>query len=243
MVDQTTVRSEVESSPKGAMQRPAIATNPRSPMRYSLSSMLGLLLLIALGSAYLVTLWRLREVEAELARLRQETGYLEPSAENEIAAARLVSTEPMTYRLRVRVPQSQPYRLAYSSLWPDSHTGPKWFGAVQVAPGESSVIVRILRDPRDDRWKIAALCQGIDGTRRMATVLSDDQIKIFRGSHDWLRSGVDQKTATRPVGRSLRILDERVLVGDGAMMLYGDSPPAQDMVGVFAELQPDVGSI
>ena len=67
----------------------------------------------------------------------------------------------------------------------------------------------------------------------MATVLPDDQVAIFRGSHDWLRSGISQQTATKQVGQSIRLLDERVLVGDGAMMLYGDKPPAGDMVGVF----------
>ncbi|MCA9139443.1 MAG: hypothetical protein KDB00_21870 [Planctomycetales bacterium] len=212
-------------------------------MNFSLSSLLGLLLLIALGSAYVITLARLRSAEAELERLRRETGYLEPSADDEIAATRLVSAEPMMYQLRIRVPKSPPYRIAYSTLWPESKSGPKWFGAVQVPPGESSVMVRVMKDPRDDRWKIAALRQGTDGTRRMATVLPDDHVKVFRGSHDWLSSGVTQETSTRPGGQSLRLLDERVLVGEGAMMLYGDRPPSQDMVGVFAELQPDVGSI
>ena len=81
MVDQSATRSAGESSESGEMPPPAVSMNRRSLMRYSLSSMLGLLLLIALGSAYLITLWRLREVEAELSRLRLETGYLEPSAE------------------------------------------------------------------------------------------------------------------------------------------------------------------
>jgi len=68
-------------------------------------------------------------------------------------------------------------------------------------------------------------------------------VEVFRGSHDWLRSGVSNETSTKPVGESLRLLDERVLVGEGAMMLYGDGPPADDMIGVFAELQPDIGAI
>ena len=120
---------------------------------------------------------------------------------------------------------------------------PKWFGAVDVPPGESVVIVRIMKDPRDDQWKITTLRRGASGTRRIATTLPADQVEIFLGSHDWLSAGVTLQTATRPAGQSLRLLDERILVGEGAMMLYGDRPPTGEMVGIFAELQPDIGAI
>jgi hypothetical protein len=216
---------------------------PDRPLRYSLFGLLTLILLVALGSALAVTLTRLRAAQTELNRLRQETGYLAPSGEDEIAAARLTSDQPMTYRLRVRVPASPPYRIAYSTLWPDSKSSPQWYGAVSVPPGESVLIVRLEKDPRDERWKITMLRRGPDGTRRIATVLPQDHVAVFRGSHDWLGSGIAKQTSTRPAGGSLRLLDERVLVGEGAMMLYGDSPPPENMIGVFVELQPDIGSI
>ncbi|KAA5540540.1 hypothetical protein FYK55_20625 [Roseiconus nitratireducens] len=215
----------------------------RPPYRFSLAGLLMLLSLIALGSGYIVTLVRLRNVQAELAVLRQETGYLEPTPDGTIAAVRLTSDQPMTYRLRVRVPQSPPYRIAYSSVWPTDASAPRWFAAVPVPPGESVVVVRVLNDPRDGRWKITTLRRAPSGTRRVATVLPAEHIAKFRGSHDWLSTGVTRSTASFPGGESLRILDERILAGEGATMLYGDKPPDQDMVGVYAELQPDVGPL
>jgi hypothetical protein len=216
----------------------------RSRPRFSL---IGLLLVVSLAGvslAYAVTLRRLRVAEAELTRLRQETGYLEPTGDDTVAAVRLTSDQPMTYRLRVRVPSAPRYRLAYSSVWPHAESGPSWFAAVPMPPGESVVIVRILKDPRDERWKITALRRGEDGTRRIATALPGQHVDVFTGSHDWLRSGIPRdQTTTAAAGQALRVLDERVLVGEGAMMLYGDAPPDDDMIGVFAELQPDVGPL
>lgn len=216
----------------------------RERPRFSLLGLLLIVSLAAVGSAYVITLRRLRSAETELARLRKETGYLEPTADDQIAAVRLTSDQPMTYRLRVRVPDAPRYRIAYSSIWPQSASGPTWFGAVPMPPGESIVIVRVLKDFRDDRWKITTLRRGADGTRRIATVLPDDHVNVFTGSHDWLKSGiVRDRTTTAAAGRSIRLLDERVLVGEGAMMLYGDAPPDGDLIGVFAELQPDIGPL
>ncbi len=127
------------------MNEEAPATSPRRlPVQFSLTWLLTVLLVVALASAYGVTAVRLRSAEAELIRLRKETGYLPPTDEDEIAAVRLISDQPMTYRLRVRVPASPRYRIAYSSLWPESAAAPRWFGAVAVPPGESVVTVRIL---------------------------------------------------------------------------------------------------
>lgn len=235
--------SNVTAGAEEAMDPKIGSSSRRAPLRFSITSLLLFLTVIALGSAQWITLWRLRAAESELSRLRQETGYLAPTADDQIAATRLTSDEPMTYRIRVRVPDSPRYRIAYSSLWPDSASSPKWFGAVDVPPGESVVILRVLKDPRDERWKITILRRNPDGTRRMATVLPQSHVDAFLGSHDWLRSGINQTTSTRPIGQSLRLLDERVLVGEGVMMLYGDKSPETDMIGVFAELQPDVGSI
>ena len=235
--------SNVTSGSQGAIESRSGSPPRRAPVRFSITSLLLFLTVIALGSAQLITLWRLRAAESELSRLRRETGYLAPTGDDQIAATRLTSDQPMTYRMRVRVPDSTPYRIAYSSLWPDSESSPKWFGAVEAPPGESVVILRVLKDPRDERWKITILRRDLEGTRRMGTVLPQSHVDVFLGSHDWLRSGITQQTSTRPIGQSLRLLDERVLVGEGAMMLYGDRPPEADMIGVFAELQPDIGSI
>lgn len=211
--------------------------------RFSLLELLMFVLVVGLGVGFAQTLWRLRTAESELAALRRETGYLLPSADDEIAATRLPSDRPLTFRMRVRVPESASYRITYSSFWPKSVSAPRWYGAVKVPAGESVVTVQILKDLRDERWKIAAMLRGPEGTRRIATVLPEDQVPIFRSSADWLSAGVTSQTWRKPVGQPLRLLDERMLVGEGAMMLYGDGPPQEDLSGVFAELQPDVGAI
>lgn len=216
--------------------------------RFSLSRMLLGVAALAAALAFVVTLQRLRNAESELAALRLETGYLAPSEPSQIAAVRLTSDEPMTFRVRVRVPESSSstapnYRIAYSSVWQSGATAPTWFAAISVPPGESVVILRILKDPRDDRWKITTLRRSQSGTRRLATVLPEDHVQLFRGSHEWLSTGVPRETQFADTGQSLRLLDERILSGEGAMMLYGDRPPESDMIGVYAELQPDVGPL
>jgi hypothetical protein len=227
----------------GNVSSPSSIPYQGSSIRFSLGNLLLWTGIVALGVAYAVTLSRLQTAQSELQRLRQLTGHLEPTGKDQLAAVRVPSDQPMTYRIRVRVPESPPYRVAYSSVWPVDTTGPEWFSAVSVPPGESMLIVRILKDPRDEKWKITTLRQTESGTRRSATVLPADHVKLFRGSHDWLRSGITGRTTTVAKGESLRLLDERILYGPGATMLYGDRPQEQDMIGVFAELQPDTGPL
>jgi len=215
-------------------------------MRWSLSlrEYLGLVTIVILVMGLVFTIQRQRRIEAELTRLRAETGYLQETGPGQIAAARAPSDQPLTYRVRVRVPQgSARFRVAYSSLWPRHSTAPQWFGAVPVPAGESLVTIRILEDPRDRRWKIATLVASVEGNQRMATVLPPEQAKIFRGSHDVVSTGVSRKTHSAAATDPIRLLDERWLVGEGALLLYGDRAPENDQIGIYAELQPDVGSL
>ncbi|MEM6470458.1 MAG: hypothetical protein AAF802_12955 [Planctomycetota bacterium] len=191
----------------------------------------------------IITISKLQSANAELARLRTEAGYLEPTSSDEIGAIRMTSDLPLTYRVRVRVPERGRYRMVYSSIWPKSASEPRWFGAVGVPPGESVLIVRVLKDPRDDRWKITALRRNETGTRRMATALPEACVDVFLGSHDWLRAGIPRAMQRVPAEERIRLLDERALVGEGSMMLYGDAAPSGDVIGIFAELQPDNGPI
>jgi len=197
------------------------------------------MLAIALG----VLIVRLRAAQTELARLRSELGYLAETEPGQIAAARAPSEEPLTYRVRLRVPKSARYRVAYSSLLPKDAASPEWYGAVPVPPGESSLTVKIAADPRDGRWKIMAAVDSNEGTRRMATVLPEEQTAVFRGSHDTLAAGIGRETISVPASGKLRLLDQRWLVGEGGLLLYGDKPPPRDQFGVYAELQPDNGPL
>ena len=184
---------------------------------------------------------RQRSLRMELERYRREVGYLQPSGPGSVAAARVPIEDPLWWRMRVRVPDGAKYRLTYGTLWERNQTDPKWYGAVPIRGGESRITVRLLVDPRDGRWKISAIVADDSGTRRMGTTLPPDQVQIFRGSHQRLRTGITTETVTAAVGQSIRLLDERWLVGEGALMLFGDSAPRSDQIGVFAELQPDRG--
>lgn len=199
--------------------------------------------IFALLIGLLVTVRRQSKMEQELATLRREAGYLGPSPVDQIAAIRITSDKPLTYRLRIRVPDSPSYRIVYSSLLPRDAAHPEWFGAIQVPPGESVVTVRIAEDPRDERWKITTLVGAKVGTKRMATVLPDDHVRAFRGSHEVVSTGIRRETVVVDKSTPLRLLDERWLVGEGSLLLYGDRAPDRDQLGVYAELQLDEGTL
>jgi hypothetical protein len=222
----------------------APAARKRRWARLSLRECLAVATIATLTIGWVATAVQLRQSQAELVQLRSETGYLGQTEEGQIAAARAPCDEPLTYRIRVRTPpNSAPFRVAYSSLWPRQSTSPQWYGAVPVPPGESLVTVRILEDPRDRRWKIAALVGTPQNTRRMATVLPPDHVGVFCGSHDVISTGIGRETLAVDSSRSIRLLDERWLVGEEGLLLYGDRPPPRDQIGVYAELQPDVGPL
>ncbi|MDA8745323.1 hypothetical protein N9N28_11870 [Rubripirellula amarantea] len=231
-------------------------TNEGEPVRnqarfqLSLREYIGLLTIAMLGMGLFASITRLRSATDELARLRAETGYLSDTEAGQIAAARAPSDQPLTYRVRIRVPTPEvgspplKYRLAYSSVWPRNSAKPAWFGAVSVPPGESLVTLRVMEDPRDDRWKISALISSESGNKRMATALPPNQVRIFRGSHDVISTGIPRGQTFAAAGdQTIRVLDERWLVGEGSLMLYGDKPPEEDQIGIYAELQPDLGTL
>ena len=128
-------------------------------------------------------------------------------------------------------------------MLPKDSTAPAWYGAVPVPPGESTLTVRIHEDPRDHQWKILAAIAGDRGTRRMATVLPEQQTKVFRGSHEVVATGIGTETLAASANQSIRLLDERWLVGEGSLLLYGDRAAERDQIGIYAELQPDTGPL
>lgn len=101
------------------------------------------------------------------------------------------------------------------------------------------VITQIRLDPRDDRWKIITLVHDDSGTRRMATTLSKSLAHVFRESHDVIAAGIGRLPVSVAPDRSLRLLDEQWLVGEGGQLLYGDAPAREDQPGIYVELQPD----
>ncbi len=220
-----------------------IRTGHRSKRRFSLREYLGAVTIVMLVIGMVAMATRLRRADAELARLHAQLGYLSPTEPGQIAAARAPSDQPLTYKLRLRVPPTSKYRVTYSSLLPKDATAPDWYGAIPVPPGESTLTVCIHEDPRDRQWKILAAIAGDQGTRRMATVLPEQQTKIFRGSHDVLATGINNETLSASANDSIRLLDERWLVGEGSLLLYGDRAPDHDQIGIYAELQPDKGPL
>jgi len=90
---------------------------------------------------------------------------------------------------------------------------------------------------------MATIVGSSQSTKRMATVLPPDHVDVFRGSHEVVSTGVDRETLAVSTADSIRLLDERWLVGEGALLLYGDRAPEHDQVGVYVELQPDIGPL
>ena len=156
---------------------------------------------------------------------------------------RAPSDQPLTYRIRIRVPESPRFRVAYSSILEKGETSPSWYAAVDVPPGESVVIVRVGEDPRDERWKITTLVQSARGNKRVSTVLPQEHVSIFRGPGNAISTGIGRETTKVSNEQSIRILDERWLAGEGGLLLYGNKTPDRDQVGIYAELQPDSGPL
>ncbi|WDQ16046.1 hypothetical protein [Rhodopirellula sp. P2] len=237
----------VSSSPSNPLRSPTLMNENSEPRplpsrrgRFSLRQLLLAITMIALVLGNVVSILRLRKAESALSALRAESGYLSPSEDDLVAAIRAPSHQPLTTVFRVRVPESLgwEYRLAYSTWLPKGKTQPDWYSMIAVRPGESVITVRIAEDPRDERWKISTLVRDSGGVRRMGTTLPEAHTAIFRASHDVISTGVAGSMVTLPIGQSLRILDDRWLVGDESLLLSGDKPVDTDQIGVYAELQP-----
>ncbi|QDV64420.1 hypothetical protein Mal65_35770 [Crateriforma conspicua] len=216
-------------------------------MRISLRELIGLVTIVALLIGVTGYATRLSQLRAELEELRQEVGYLPRRFDNELAAITIPTYRPLTYRLRVRIPNSTPddraYRLAYSTVWPEGTAGPRWYAAMPVSPGESVINVEIAPDPKDQQWKIAVIVRSGDRTNRLATSLPQEHVDVFQGAHKVLSQGVGRQASSHDVDRPLRLIDRRWLAGEGGLMLYEDRPPPGDQIGVFVELQPDTGPL
>ena len=115
----------------------ADANDSAARWRLSLGRFLGAVTIVSLAVGLYLTSRELAQVSGELKRLRQEVGHLDATGPEQVAAARVPSDQPLTYRVRVRVPESPGYRIAYSSLLPQNSRIPNWYGAVRVPPGES----------------------------------------------------------------------------------------------------------
>ncbi len=218
--------------------RPGILNRPQ----LSLRTLLSITCFCCLALAFGINVRRMRTAEYELQQLRAEIGYLEASDTDQIAAVRVASEEPLVWQARVRIPKNKRYRVAYSAIWNAATNKPDWFAAQPVPEGESLVTVRVMKDPRDDQWRISTSIRHADGTGRIGTVLPDEISKVFRNSHSTLIGGVGKQTVLRPAIESIRLFEDRYISGTG-LLLYGDRPPPTDVIGIFAELQPDIGTL
>ena len=223
---------------------------------WSLQTLMVSATIAALVGGNVFSIVRLRQAETELDVLRREVGSLHDTPSGSLAVVRIAADTPLTYRFRVRTPvtddptqrwnSAQPpktlYRIAYSTILPRGRTQPEWYSAIAVPPGESVVTIQIAEDPRDERWKISTLVRSESAVRRMGTVLPDEHTRLFRQSHDVVSTGLKRQDVIvmspgEPIRLPVRLLDERWLVGEQSLLLYGDKAPDEDQVGVYAELQ------
>lgn len=221
----------------------ATTSHGRPKLRISLRGALVGIAMVVLLASNLVNLRRLRHSQRQLDALRAEVGYLVDTPADTIAAVRLPSDTPLSWRVRIRVPENTRYRVAYSAIWPARSASPEWFSALEVPPGESVVTVQIMQDPRDDRWKITTLLRHARGNQRMATAMVDSLSDVFRQPHDVLSTGVGRETVWLPAGSRLRLLDDRWITDERGLLMYGSRAPDNDLPGVYVELQPDVGPL
>ncbi|QDV11219.1 hypothetical protein CA51_10800 [Rosistilla oblonga] len=215
-----------------------LSSSPRRVgWRFSLRGLLGLVVVVTMVGSHFYTSWKLRQAMVQLKQLRSEVGYLNETDRSKLVVAVVPTDEPLTWKIRVRTPALQSYQIAYSTLWPAGSAEPTWYSGQPLPGGESLVTLRLFSDPRDNRWKIITLVRNQGNLWRMATVLSDRQAALFRGSHDAIRGGIQAETVVA-AGRSLRVIEEKWFAGDGGLMLFGQEAPDDDIDGLFAELQP-----
>lgn len=225
---------------------------------FSLARLMTAVTITALLISNVVSISRWRQTRQELDAIRREAGYLPETSAEQLAAIRMPVDEPLTYRFRVRVPGREPYQLAYGTLLPKGQRVPDWYSMMAVPAGESIVTIRVAKDPRDEIWKISTIVRGVTGpdersdssgasgrnfgvqkpgTRRMWTVLPESHVEIFRRSHDVVSTGVSDVTVAVNGDVPLRLLDERWLIGESSLLMYGDRGPDEDQIGVYAQLQ------
>ena len=211
--------------------------------QFSLAKGLFIIAIIAAIAANIVTTQRLRTVTAERDRLRQELGALSIENPSQIAVIRVPGDEPLTWRYRVYVPEDKRYRFLFATHLKAKSAAPSWAGAIVVPEGESTLRLKIFRDPRDDFWKLLVQSQNAKAVQGATSELTVEQIELFQASPSSLDQGVEHATVAIPAGESLRVVDERWYTQERGLVLYGDKPEETDVEGIFGELQPDDGPL
>lgn len=211
--------------------------------QFSLAKGLFITAFIAAIAANVVTTQRLRKVTAERDRLRQELGALSIDNPSQIAVIRVPGDEPLTWRYRVYVPAGMRYRFLFATHLKAKSLVPSWAGAIVVPEGESTLRLRIFRDPRDDFWKLLVQSQDAKSVQGATAELTVEQIELFQASPSSLNQGVEYSTVALAAGDSLRVVDERWYTRERGLLLYGDKPEETDVEGIFGELQPDDGPL
>ncbi len=206
-------------------------------------SLRGLLVAMAIVSLVATNVWlnyRLRATRTELTKLRSEVGYLHIDDEQRFAAARIPDDDPLTWRFRVYVPEQTRCRLAYTTRWLAGKATPDWYSYLAIPVGESQIIATIQTDPRDGLWKVSAMVRHDGTTVRSATFLPEEQIEVFRTPQQAISNAkVGTATVQTETTKPLRLLEDKLLVGEGGLVLYGARAPDSDTLGMFLEIQPD----
>jgi hypothetical protein len=208
--------------------------------RWTLRQMLGVLVVGTVAMSHLWTSRQLHRARAELESMRSEVGYLNIRDEAQLAVARVPDDEPLVWRFRIHNPQNNRMRLAYSTRWLSGSVRPDWYSFAAIPAGESLITARVAADPRDSLWKISVIIRQGNSETRLATELPESQVPIFRGSHHAISTGeVETRTLQRPPQRPIKLLEDKWLVDESPMVLFGQRPPDTDVIGVFLEIQPD----
>lgn len=154
----------------------------------------------------------------ELQALRDETGQLTISDEEQIHAIQIATDYPLAWKWRVFIPEGRQVRLAHQTHQISKAGLPEANGLEISGPGEFVVAVKLDKQP-DGRWRSSLSCDGVTTYR----LFPEDAIKWLTEGH----SGSQFKQVHRTVSME-KSGEPFVLMRQRVFYSRGQIPPANE---------------
>ena len=185
------------------MDSPATQASPRR-LRYSLLTLLLATAIIALSVTVALLYREVGPLRQEVRRLRDEVGYLSISDPTKLHAIQVDTSEELTWKWRLWIPEDQGYRLrSEGGEVPKSGYPSSGVTISRLKSGETWIEYRIRRDPKSGELR---------GSMRTPGFAAGSDV------HDWVqwprkRSTLDGVTSTTHVfvpGQTVELIRLRV---------------------------------
>jgi hypothetical protein len=219
-----------------------------SRWKYSLRTLLLIVVIVCLAIPLVLQSFKLRRVEAELRRLRIETGQLTVDDPTKVHVVAVETDEPNTWRWRMFLPKGVRYTwcLGYGDIPAQGVPQPKMESSSNVQYSETPAEVLIdarLRQLDDDRWslkvssKIGDREDQMNGTR---LIIPDEDMRWTREVPSTQGSvlgsrGTEVLDPAGPIVLLMRRSNERQPAGSFRQW----APSANPMPGYMIWLQRD----